>query len=488
MRNLILLVLLTLASLAPARATSYFLSPSGSDSNNGLSSGAPWLSPNHAVNCGDTLSAASGTYLSTNFNNGDWGAVSTCSGGNQVAWVICATFDTCKINSTTGTAPGLWIDKSHWGVVGWEVSVGTGVTFGTCFEAGPSGSTNVNHVIFANNIANGCQNGGIITFNNGSSASVDYVAMLGNIAYNAAQGAHSCTSGFSIYQPQQSDTNSGTHIYLAGNFAWANVDPNPCNGTAPTDGEPIILDTFDSSQGGPGVYSQQAVAQNNLGFFNGGRGFEAFENKAGSGNATIVLKYNTAFGNMTDNFQTAGCLGRAELAPDNVKNTTFDHNLAQTRTGTSCMSAGLYALFVETCDSSCTVTNNWLYSAAGNNSGIDASPGFSLGAGNVSGTNPSFANPVNPGAPSCGSFASVPACMATVIADYTPTNGSALAYGRQTVSNTSITDALFPQWLCTGTGQMNSNIPANLVTPGCGVASSSSTTFTGGTITGGVIR
>src|ERR1039458_996516 len=64
MKSLLLFFAL-LIQVSPTFATSYYLNTAaggGNDSNNGLSPGAPWLSPNHAVNCGDTITAAPGTY------------------------------------------------------------------------------------------------------------------------------------------------------------------------------------------------------------------------------------------------------------------------------------------------------------------------------------------------------------------------------------------------------------------------------------------
>ena len=61
----------------------------------------------------------------------------------------------------------------------------------------------------------------------------DYIAFVGNVAYNAAQGSGACYSGLNIYEPIASDTNTGTHMFVAGNFAYANVDGDPCAGSAP---------------------------------------------------------------------------------------------------------------------------------------------------------------------------------------------------------------------------------------------------------------
>jgi hypothetical protein len=100
-------------------------------------------------------------------------------------------------------------------------------------------------------------------------------------------------------------------------------------------------------------------------------------------------------------------------------------------------------------------------SPSGNSDLIQASAGFVLGNGNAVGTNPALSNPVNPGAPSCGSFSSVPACMATIISDYTATVRAAQPYGYQAPSTTPVYDPLYPEWLC------DVNLPSGLVTVGC---------------------
>jgi hypothetical protein len=451
----------------PCFAASYFLSPSGSDSNNGLSSGAPWLSPNHALNCGDTISAASGTYSASNFGSGSWGTV-TCAGSNNVAWLICATFDACKVSTSTLNQDAMRVNKSYWGVVGWETSVIAPNQNGGCFVAtSDTNGVNAHHIIFADNVANGCRLGGFVSYNlSGTSTGVDYLVIIGNVIYNAAAGNTRCGSAISIYQPVASDSTAGTHIYIAGNFAYDSVNPATCNGTPSTDGEAVIIDTLDGAQGGP-QYNQQVVVQNNLGMFNGGRGFEIFNNQLQAIPSLVYFKYNTAYGNSTDNNQTNGCLGRSEMAISYTKNTIYDHNLAQTRTGTSCSAAPIFASFAETVNSSDTATNNWLYSAAGNSTGTDNATGFSYVSTTT--TNPSFSSPTDPAAaPSCGSNTSTVDCMATIIAHFTPATGGSTSFGRQAVSNTSITDAFFPAWLCTGTGTLNANIPLGLVTPGCG--------------------
>ena len=53
------------AIIAPPAGTTYYLAPAtagGNDSNDGLSPAAPWLTPDHSVNCGDVILAAAGSY------------------------------------------------------------------------------------------------------------------------------------------------------------------------------------------------------------------------------------------------------------------------------------------------------------------------------------------------------------------------------------------------------------------------------------------
>ena len=435
----------------------YYISPTGSDSNSGTSASSPWLTPNHAISCGAVISAASGTYSASNFGNGKWGTVS-CPAGNNVAWLQCATFDTCKITATGSDA--MWVDKSYWGVQGWETSTNT-TNDGACFHVGSSSGGVVHHVIFANDVANGCMGGGFNAYSSSTSASVDYITYIGDVAYNAAQGSGACYSGFNVYQPIASDTASGTHNYVAGSFSYNNVDGDPCAGTAPTDGEGINFDTWDFDQGKGTPYTQQGAMENNIAVFNGGRGIYVENNNAGSAHASIYMNGNTLYGNNAQLTQ-AYCSGNGDLTIYNASDVTANDNLIQTSSATMCSSAQpKYAIAISTDNATVTVNDNYASGTSGNNTFSYGSGSFAFGAANVIGTNPSFANPVSPGAPSCSGSANVPACMATLIANFTPTNAAAKAFGYQPPSATSTNDPLFPQWLC------SVSLPAGLVTKGC---------------------
>ena len=456
-------------TIVPSPGTTHYLAPAadgGNDTNNGLSPAAPWLTPNHAVNCGDVLTAVAGIYSNTNFQAYDWGTV-TCTDGNNVAWIKCATFDACKISSTNGK-PGVQIGKSYWGVQGFEVMTSGGNNYATCFNTYSETGATIHHIIFANNIANGCEASGIALSNISTTASYDYVAIIGNIAYNAAQSNTGCYAGFGIYQSIASDSLPGTHIYLAGNFSWDNVVPDPCGGfNRPYDGEGIALDTLDGSQGGlASPYNQQVVVANNITFLNGSWGISV----EGGGNtaAPVYITQNTVYGNQKDTNQSnASSCGQITLEtyPNQVLLTQVAKNLVMSSeaTGGSCGSGNpAYVFSIYNGNGTDLINENFGYSAAGNNTQDTSSTGFSYGPNNIFGTNPGFASVADPGAPSCSGYANVPACMAKVISNFTPTNVAAIGYGYQMPSSNPVYDPLFPQWLCSVT-----NFPTGLVTLGC---------------------
>ena len=355
----------------------------------------------------------------------------------------------------------MYVDHSYWGVQGWEVTVAAPGT-GFCFGAAPeyANPKEVHHILFANNVANGCQMGGFVSFSMSPTASVDYLSLIGNIAYNASQSNAHCYSGIDIYQPIQSDAVPGTHIYVAGNFSFGNFDPSTCQGSLPTDGEGIILDTFDGSQGGMSTpYAAQALVENNILVANGGRGFEVQNNVAGAQHAAIYARNNTIWGNNLDPIEIDKLC--SEVLILTAYGTQVYSNIVAANSTSGCGGYPLYNFWAYQADMTDSVYNNFA-------NGLNNQTVFSLDSGsfqydpsNTYGQSPAFANAVAPSIPNCGGTASVPACMATVIANFTPTNNTAVGYGYQIPGNTQTSDPLFPQWLC------NVNLPGGLATMGC---------------------
>jgi len=444
----------------PPVGKTYYLAPAadgGKDQNSGLSSSSPWLSPLHALNCGDVIIAeASSSYDPNNFNTGHWGTVS-CPSANNVAWLECATFDGCKISSLK---EGIYVDRSFWGVQGWEVTVASGSN-GFCFGAAPSypSGSSIHHVIFTNNIANGCQAGGIMGFNMGDSG-VDYLNIVGNIVYNAIQGGTECYNGISIYEPVQSDSTPGTHIYVADNFAWGNSQPRVCAGVQAWGGDGIIFDTFDGSQTQmPNPYAAQAVIQNNIVVGNGGHGIEIQNNVQGANHAPIYIAYNTSWGNEINYNQQPNHLC-AEVLLNAAYSVSESYNLVEAGGATECDGDSIYALSAYNVNGSVSSSNNFAFGYNGQNTFKWDAGTFVYAASNILGQNASLDNAYTPGTPACGGTGNVANCMAWLMSDFSPTNSTAVPFGHQAPGNKP-NDPLYPQWLCGVT------LPAGLTRTGC---------------------
>ena len=452
-------LLLSILSPVAAFATTYYLAPAGnggSDYHNGLSYGSPWLTPKHNLNCGDVILAQpSSSYDSNNFNSGHWGNVS-CPNANNVAWLQCETFDACKIWSSN---EGINVDHSFWGVQGWEVTVASG-TNGFCFGAAPSSAnwTNIHHIIFANNVANKCQAGGFMTYASGHTG-VDYITIIGNIAYDAIQGGKQCYNAISIYEPVQSDWNSGTHIYVADNIVWGNFQPYLCGGVRAWGGDGIIFDTFDGSQSGlPSPYGAQAVAQNNIVISNGGHGLEVQNNKKGSYHSLIVLAYNTSWNNEI-NYKMQSEALCSEVLLNSAYNVHEAYNLVSTSSARQCVNDPIYALSAYDVDGTVKSYGNFAYGYNGQNAFKYAAGTFSYNS-NTLGQWPYLHNAYTPGAPYCSGTGTVSNCMGWLMSNFTASATAAKYVGHQW-PGTKPYDPLFPRWVC------NVTLPAGLIAKGC---------------------
>jgi Chitobiase/beta-hexosaminidase C-terminal domain len=442
---------------------SYYLAPAedgGNDANDGLSPDSPWLTPNHSLNCGDVITAASGTYAPGNFE-GTFGTVTGT--GHCVAILKCATFDTC-FSIGTGNDPSnglIWVSKSHWAVMGFEVQ-NPSATSGnsSCFKASPLSAATITDVAFINDIANGCGMGGfaVAPYYGGGSYGVDYFTLIADIAYNAAQSNNECASGVSIWEPINYDTLPGTHTYVSQYFGWGNVEPSVCGGTAATDGEGLILDTLNAFS-----YSGQVAVEDSITTWNGSSGVEAFASDA----APIYIQHVTSYANGSGPGLNHSCGEIENQNSTSPLNTLvqISANIAKTNASTGCGPNPYYAYLTGNVTSNNDVDSNVGYSPSGSNTNCwGTCTGFSFGPNNTFGTDPDFddAPTSAPDAPSCGSSSSTIACVAPIIAGFVPRNTGMSSYGYQPPSSTPNSDPLFPQWLCKYSNQLN-----GLVTMGC---------------------
>jgi hypothetical protein len=255
-RSLVLALLLIIAGFAEGFAAEgqsvaapftplhiYYISPTGNDHRAGTSVDGAWATPHHNVNCGDVIIALAGSYTKS-FGINNWGAVSNCpstsggidgTGGIYFATVLCAGpyITSCPI--TGGGAEAARIDASNWAMEGfWGTSRGQ-----ACFSATSESATTLHHVAFINVIGSNCQNAAVDSYSwtNGhcsapytSCGGVDQQAIVGAIAWNAAQANDLCGSGITNIPFNGPDTSSGSHVFDAGIFSYANINGNHCSG------------------------------------------------------------------------------------------------------------------------------------------------------------------------------------------------------------------------------------------------------------------
>jgi hypothetical protein len=408
---------------------------------------ARWRVLGSGLNCGDIIVAESGSYNSSNMQISQ---TVSCPDGNNVVWSRCAVFDTCK--ATGGGGPTILVAASYWGVQGWEAA-NTGST-GPCFAAtSPKNAPALHHIVFANDVANGCEGNGITTYGRGGAGSVgvDYFVAIGNLVYNAAQGKSECFSGISLGMPSQLDSNTGTHIYLAWNILWHNIDGCPGH----TDGEGIVLDTFWGSN-----YTVRTVVENNLAIGNGGQGFEINGTRSPIVCSPTSWRNNTAYGNLADpRFKGYQADAEFQFGPYALC-VTATNNIGQ---GTAGAIGGHppNGMFVGVGDASATsvIDNNALYQGVSKDHILDWSAAYNcvsphrspvgpfinqinstpkpICAGMLLGRDPGFANPTIPTAPNCANFATTRDCMAPTLAAFVATNpGVAALGGEQTAAPT----------------------------------------------------
>jgi hypothetical protein len=450
----------------------YYMSRTGSDSNNGHTAAMAWATPNHAVNCGDVIIAEPGAYGSSGL--GSFGKVSNCpstsggidgAGGIWFAVLLCgSTLGSCTDDKTGTTEWAVDVASDNWAVEGWVVSTTVNNNAPAGFVADGRSAT-VHHIAFVNDIAYsvGIGFGGL---DNGTSHDVpgatgfDYVAFVGDIAQNA-QEWNGCTSEMSLAGPAtvMSLTYSGTHYLYYGDFAW-NTGKNGCS----SDEENYMFDTWDAH----GVTSQ-SVIMNNIGWSAYRMGIQfTFGNYNSIAGLHDYVLNNTEY---NDNLAN-GAFGEFNVQENNA---TAPYIFGYSNIGLGTQSTSC-ALSIGTSQTSSSLANV-VFGATGQQNVFYAIGGGRAtcyyngytGSRNVNyNVNPAFTNTSDllanrTGAPNCTGFTNVTACMGwnantstlttpSVISDLTPTCGAdCTGAGYQKPSTTCVSSGnfytYFPTWL-----------------------------------------
>jgi hypothetical protein len=466
----------TLESIAFIPLHTYYISAAGNDHNSGTSPSAAWSTPHHAVQCGDVIVAAAGSYGEYVFGTNSWGAVSNCpstsggidgKGGIYFATLLCGGRDiiSCSVNGA-GSEP-FRVDASNWAVEGFTATQNS-TGHGGCFIGTSETDITLHHIAFINNIASDCDYGGYGTYSWTSPGGVDQTAVVGAISYNGSPslgGGQICGSGVSIIPSDGPDSSPDTHIFVAGYFGYKNINA-PSGAGCNTDGEGLIFDSWSCTK-----YTHQGVAEQNVWWANGNSGFEAFPNCQNNGDrAKIYVFHNTSYGNEQDPIHAGAGVDALlnQVAPTTKGSSGYriDHNIFVTTQATSgnnlrtpVYAAGIYlnnsnVSLVSIDDNYFWQSNPGTKTAAGHPNTdvyvnrLPNTTSFPFGTNTYG--NPGFANPnsLPTTAPNCSGYTNTTDCMNgryRIATNLSPSDG-AVGLGYQ-APGPCAPDPFFPVWL-----------------------------------------
>ena len=294
------LSLLPFMALRAASAASYYVSPGGSNSNNGLSQSLPYETIDYAVSnlvAGDTLYVMDGAY--TNAVSTDF-AAQLHQSGTASAPITIAALPGAHPSIVIDGPGGFNIDGSYWIIRGLEfigqnhlismeeaqsADVGNSYYSSVGVVVWSNSTFTVQHVTIEDSIVHDFPGGGIQV------GHADWITIQRNVVFNNAWYGRNAGSGISIYEPNDADDDTTSmKIIVRNNVTHHNRNFIPWYKTGTiTDGNGIILDDFLHVQSDRAPYRGNSLVYNNLSYLNGGSGIHAFSSQ----NATIAD--NTAY-------------------------------------------------------------------------------------------------------------------------------------------------------------------------------------------------
>jgi parallel beta-helix repeat protein len=324
----------------------YYVATNGNDTNNG-SSGAPWLTLQHANDVGrspgDCVNVAPGTYSKGLLIN---------SGGNYASptgYVVyrCEKLDACIVTDVSaGGQNGSFVwDTSKQPMTGnyifidgftmtaaKETTYGQGIQLWDGNEFGPQAPNSVHHVWLMNSIISGYGQSGV-SMNDG-----EYFYVVHNTIYNnsrvgcSAQGSgisFAVLKAFTSYQRTKDDSNNrilgaigSFNNAIESNVIYNNAITQCGNQNNPydTDGNNIIADTFNNQGSTNKVYPGSLLIAFNIVYNSGARGIHLYNSE------NITVANNSCYNGNLDpyiNGTYRPCIG------DNYGyNNTFFNNIA----------------------------------------------------------------------------------------------------------------------------------------------------------------
>jgi hypothetical protein len=267
-------VLAALFCVSNVGAATYYVSPTGSDSNNGTSASSPYQTIPKAAGRtkpGDTVYVMSGSYgpfmiSRSGSASGGYITYKAYPGQHPTINKTGQIWDAIQLQATVGPS---YIVIDGFNIVGDAQSITlsqalsaadyNNTTNGNCIGAG-AGS---NHIIIRNNNISYCPGAGIAVFG-------DYIQIYWNVIHHNSYWSPFDTSGVTV-AGKDSDSNTGPKIFVYDNILYNNQNyvcnkfqTNPCE---ITDGEGIIVDSNKNYN-----FKGRVEIYNNISYNNGGPG------------------------------------------------------------------------------------------------------------------------------------------------------------------------------------------------------------------------
>jgi Right handed beta helix region len=305
-----------------------YVSPSGSDGNDGLSEAKPLQTIQEAIKRaepGDTVLVMDGTYTQTQYPEAD--VVTITKSGRADAWIALMAYPGHKPKLKSINWQGINIMASYILVQGFTIegnrdavtleyamsemnnlnnptTSGQGINISALY---PDRVIRPHHVIIRGNTIYKCPGSGVGTGN------ADYVTIEDNVIWGNSYYSPYDTSGISMYQNWNSDEATGYKMIVRRNVIYENENKIPFYFWNPedpskriiTDGNGIIIDDSRNTQFGAtlGAYRGRTLIENNIVFNNGGRGI----NVGNSDHVDVVnnTTYHNAFQSSTPDGEIA---------------------------------------------------------------------------------------------------------------------------------------------------------------------------------------
>ncbi|MCG6138389.1 MAG: right-handed parallel beta-helix repeat-containing protein [Nostoc sp. LLA-1] len=272
--------------------TTYYVSGSGNDDNNGRSTSSAFRTIQRAANLtqpGDTVLIMNGEYR----NSGSGHVVHITRSGNANAWITYKAHPGHSPKIKHNAWHGIEIDRgaSYIEINGLEVegnnanisldyarsqksNGGNHLTNGNCITVDGRKNGRSRHIRILNNKVHNCGGGGI------NFIQADYVTVDGNEVFNNAWYSVYANSGISMWQNWNSDNNTTDYKMIVTNNRTYNNRQNIewlAVGRI-TDGNGIIIDDSRNAQNGStlGRYRGRTLVANNVTYKNGGSGIHSY--------------------------------------------------------------------------------------------------------------------------------------------------------------------------------------------------------------------